>query len=124
MNRTVVKPGNMAVHASLAQLLSAVMRNRALLCLALCLLGLSSIASAQGPRIISFDAPGADTKPGDFNGTYAMSINLWGAVTGAYQDSNNTFHGFLRSPRGAFTTFQAPGADNLPLQRNQSQRHQ
>ncbi|HJS98217.1 MAG TPA: hypothetical protein VJ756_03940 [Terriglobales bacterium] len=116
MNRTIVDPCKMTVNSSRAQLFSRVIRNIALpLCLALCILGLSPIASAQGPRIITFDAPGADTKPGDFNGTYAMSINSWGAVAGAYQDTNNTFHGFLRSPRGAFTTFQAPGADTSPF---------
>lgn len=64
--------------------------------------------------MITFDAPGADTKPGDYNGTYSMAINAWGAITGSYQDTNSAFHGFLRSPEGAFRTFEAPGAYIAP----------
>ncbi len=75
---------------------------------ALCL---SSVVRAQQARIITFDAPGADTNPGDNNGTYSTGINVWGAITGSYQDTNSAFHGFLRSPDGKFTTFEAPGAD-------------
>jgi hypothetical protein len=85
-----------------------------ILCLALCMLGLGSTASAQKPRIVSFDAPGADMKPGDNNGTYPQGINVWGAITGSYQDTNNVFHGFLRSPDGKFTSFEVPGADTSP----------
>jgi hypothetical protein len=77
----------------------------------LCALFLSSAVNAEEPRMITFDAPGADTKPGDNNGTYSSGINAWGAITGSYQDTNNAFHGFLRSPEGKFTTFEAPGAN-------------
>ena len=77
----------------------------------LCTLFLSLIVNAQEARIITFDAAGADTKPGDNNGTYPSGINAFGAVTGSYQDANNVYHGFLRSPGGKFTTFEAPGAD-------------
>lgn len=80
------------------------------ICLAFCTVALAP-ASAQEPHIITFDAPGADTKPGDFNGTYPGSINFWGVITGSYQDTNSTFHGFVRSPEGTLTTFEAPGAD-------------
>lgn len=81
------------------------------LCVVLCALFLSPVVSAQEAHIITFDAPGADTKPGDNNGTYSSGINALGAVTGSYQDANNVFHGFLRSPDGKFRTFEAPGAD-------------
>jgi len=81
------------------------------LCLALCMLGLSSTASAQRSRVVSFDAPGADTTPGDYNGTYPSAINVWGVIAGSYQSADTVFHGFLRSPEGKFTTFEAPGAD-------------
>jgi len=80
----------------------------------LCAMFLSPVIRAQEPRIITFDAPGADTNPGDNNGTYPSGINAWGAITGSYQDTNNVFHGFLRSPHGKFTTFEAPGADTGP----------
>ena len=39
--------------------------------IALCALFSGSVGNAQEPRIITFDAPGADTKPGDNNGTYS-----------------------------------------------------
>jgi hypothetical protein len=80
----------------------------------LCALFLTSIVNAQEARIISFDAPGADTKAGDYNGTYPSGINYWGAITGTYIDGNSVYHGFLRSPKGKFTTFEAPGADTTP----------
>ncbi len=51
-------------------------------------------------RITSFDAPGADTTPGDDNGTYPYSINDVGVIMGSYQDSNNVFHGFVLLPDG------------------------
>src|SRR5271167_1118915 len=79
------------------------------LCLALCMLGLGSTASAQQGRIITFDAPGADTTAGSFNGTSPNSINDLGAITGNYWDANGFSHGFLRSPDGNFTTFDVPG---------------
>jgi hypothetical protein len=75
---------------------------------------------ASGYQIISLDAPGAGTSnnanttgipqgTGCFGCTFA--INRWGAVAGTYLDANNVFHGFVRSPDGKFTIFEAPGAD-------------
>jgi uncharacterized membrane protein len=87
------------------------MQCRTLLLTVLCALFLSLAASAQEARIITFDAPGADTNVVDSNGTFSSDINGWGAITGYYIDSNNVYHGFLRSPEGKFTTFEAPGAD-------------
>ena len=52
-----------------------------ILAVVLCTLFLSLLVSAQEAGIITFDAPGADTKPGDNNGTYPSGINAWGAVT-------------------------------------------
>jgi hypothetical protein len=31
-------------------------------------------------------------------------------VTGAYLDASNVYHGFVRAPNGAITTFDVPGA--------------
>jgi hypothetical protein len=84
-------------------------RRKAALCLMLCLLGSGLVAAAQ--KIITFDAPGADTTTGDNNGTYPSSINAWGVVTGSYQSADTVFHGFLRTRGGAFVTFQVPAAD-------------
>lgn len=75
------------------------------------LLSAPSKAEDNDNKIITFDAPGADTKPGDNNGTFAAGINNWGVITGAYIDANNVYYGFVRSRDGKFTTFQAPGAD-------------
>ena len=102
----------MTNHMTFAQFSSVIRRRAALtLGLALCTLGLGLTARAQKPGIVSFDAPGADTNPGDNNGTYPSGINAWGVVAGTYQSADTVLHGFLRSPGGKFTTFQAPGAD-------------
>jgi hypothetical protein len=61
-------------------------------------------------QITSFDAPGAGLGHGLDQGTVATSINDRGAITGQFQDSSYVFHGFVRYPDGAFTTFDAPGA--------------
>jgi hypothetical protein len=73
-------------------------------------------AGAREPGIITFDAPGAGATTGSFQGTGCFSdcsvlINNFGAITGSYQDANNVFHGFVRSPGGKFSIFDAPGAD-------------
>jgi hypothetical protein len=84
-------------------------------CFALCILGLSSAVRAQKPRIVSFEAPGADTNPGDNNGTYPAGINVFGFIAGAYQDTNSVFHGFLRHPDGKIISFDVPEADLSPF---------
>jgi hypothetical protein len=84
------------------------------LAMLLFMFGFAVTSSADGPRIISFDAPGADTNPNDALGTFASGINNLGAVTGAYIDVNDVYHGFVRSPDGHFVTFEAPGADTTP----------
>ena len=99
-----------------ARLCSAVRRKGALgLFMTMCMLGWGLTTSAQKPRIVSFDAPGADLNPGDNNGTYPGGINVWGAITGAYQDTKSVFHGFLRRPDGKFTSFEVPDADTSPF---------
>jgi len=40
----------------------------------------------------------------------ASGLNLSGTIAGPYIDSNSVQHGFVRSPNGTFTTFDAPGA--------------
>ncbi len=72
---------------------------------------LATTVQTNAQQIIKFDAPGADTNPGDYNGTFASAINNWGVITGAYVDANDVYHGFLRSAKGSFTAFDAPGAD-------------
>jgi len=37
-------------------------------------------------------------------------------TTGSYVDANFTFNGFVRTPDGAITTFDAPGAGTAPNQ--------
>ena len=66
----------MTNHIAFYQFCSAVRRKGALaLCLALCLLGLALSASAQKPRFITFDAPGAGTIP---NPTWGMGTFAFG----------------------------------------------
>ena len=66
------------------------------------------VRSPEG-KFTSFQVPGADTTPQDFNGTLPNAINDAGAITGEWWDVNNEEHGFLRSPEGNFTTFDVPG---------------
>jgi hypothetical protein len=68
-------------------------------------------ALADDSAIITFDAPGADTTANDYNGTFPSSINDEGVIAGSVIDTNFVYDGFLRSPDGRFTIFQAPGAD-------------
>lgn len=76
-------------------------------------------------KVISYEAPGAGNAPGNpanisplgnylYQGTnlagYSPGLNIWGAVTSGYLDENFVYHGYLRSPDGTFTDFDAPGA--------------
>jgi len=69
------------------------------------------ILRAPDGAITRFDAPGAGASAGQ--GTFTAwpnGINPAGAITGDFLDANNVYHGFLRSPDGAITRFDAPGA--------------
>jgi len=63
-------------------------------------------------KFTTFSVPGSSREAGQGT-TPAVSsgLNLWGAITGIYYDSNYAFHSFLRSPNGTFIKFEAPGAD-------------
>jgi hypothetical protein len=56
--------------------------------------------AAQNVRseIITFDAPGASSVAGSFDGTFPKSINDAGAIAGHYIDASTFYHGFLRIP--------------------------
>src|SRR5216683_1075940 len=75
-------------------------------------LAISIPLSAQ--TIITFDAPGAGTAPGQ--GTWAYAINPSGAITGFFFDSVTAAHGYVRSNQGVITVFDAPGAGTGPGQ--------
>jgi hypothetical protein len=63
-------------------------------------------------KITTFEVPGSSMLAGQGTLPTAFSgLNQLGAITGLYYDSNNVFHGFLRTPKGTFTDFEAPGAD-------------
>jgi hypothetical protein len=86
--------------------------------LSVCALGIAAVASAHQPRFITFDVPGAGKAPfqgtGCWFGACYVVINDWGEISGYYLDANNVFHGYIRSPEGKFTSFDAPGADMSP----------
>jgi hypothetical protein len=63
-----------------------------------------------GGKFITFDAPGAGAAAGSGFGTFPTSISNGGIITGYYVDANNVNRGFLRTPGGEFTAFEAPGA--------------
>lgn len=67
-------------------------------------------------EVTTFDVPGAG-RPASCsppiicsNGTQGASINPVGEIAGQFGDTSGVFHGFLRSPDGTITTFDAPGA--------------
>ena len=65
-------------------------------------------------KIITFDAPGAGTGPGQ--GTIPYGIDSGGVIVGAYMDADSVNRGFVRARDGAITTFDAPGAGTGPGQ--------
>jgi hypothetical protein len=102
----------MTNHITFYQFCSALRRKGALaLCLALCMLGLALSASAQKPRIITFDAPGAGTIPNPWGmGTRAFRINDLGVILGWYVDDNELHHSYLRALDGTIKTIDDPVA--------------
>jgi len=66
----------------------------------------SALPSPARPvgTFITFDVPGA------VNGSYPVSINLAGAITGSYADADFLGHGFLRAENGSISTLDVPGA--------------
>ncbi len=57
------------------------------------------------------NVPGAGTGAGQGTGTSSgIALNVEGALAGAYIDSANTLHGYLRAPDGKITKIDAPGA--------------
>ena len=66
------------------------------------------------PTIITFDAPGSGTGPGQ--GTITFAINPAGTISGRYADAGGAIHAIVRTPDGAITTFDAPGAGTGPRQ--------
>jgi hypothetical protein len=53
---------------------------------------------------------------GLLQGTIADNINPAGVIAGQYADTSNVTHGFVRTPNGTITTFNAPGAGTAPGQ--------
>ena len=68
--------------------------------------------------LTTFDAPGAGT--GSMQGTgcpgCVLGLNQWGVIAGTYSDANTVNHGFIRTPDGKFTAFDAPGAGTSSYQ--------
>jgi hypothetical protein len=73
--------------------------------------GLATTSPAHAQKIITFDAPNSGTGAGQ--GTEATGINLEGTITGNVTDNNFGTHGFVRTAKGRFTNFDAPGADPI-----------
>ena len=66
---------------------------------------------APSGAFTTIDAPGAGTGPGQ--GTFVATVSgitAAGAITGYYFDGSGVAHGYVRSPSGTITTFDAPGA--------------
>jgi len=69
------------------------------------------VRAANG-TITEFDAPGAGNS--GHRGTTPTSINTGGVIAGAYDtgsyQTTSVWHGFVRTAKGAITSFDAPGA--------------
>jgi len=63
---------------------------------------------ARDGTITTFDPPGAGT--GFDQGTYPITNNPKGAITGFYYDGGRVAHGFVRARDGTITSFDVPGA--------------
>jgi hypothetical protein len=70
------------------------------------------------------DAPGADSTPGSGNGTFGVGLTPNGDVEGVFVDPSGVLHGFQRSKKGDYTTFNVraagtgPGQGTLPESNN------
>jgi hypothetical protein len=73
---------------------------------------------SPGGKLTTYEAPDAGTGPGQGTGCPGCTIglNASGAIAGIYTDTNDVFHGFLRSPDGHFTNFDAPNAGTASFQ--------
>ena len=54
--------------------------------------------------------------PGSGNGTFGVGLIPGGSVEGVYVDVNFVLHGFVRSNKGTFTTYNVPAAGTGPAQ--------
>jgi predicted membrane protein len=64
----------------------------------------------DGAIYVEFVVPGSTCEASFPRCTTPVAINLFGAVTGYYADTNASLHGFVRGPLGAITTFDGPDA--------------
>jgi hypothetical protein len=71
-----------------------------------------ALVRPPGGQLTTFEAPGAGTGLNQGTGCpgCAPGLNQWGAIAGTYTDTNNVYHGYLRSPQGKFTKFDVPAA--------------
>src|SRR5215471_20448889 len=84
------------------------------------LLNFSNAPLVPAPAIITFDAPGAGTGPGQGTLVGVMDPTTGGTtITGFYLDAGDVFHGYLRAPNGTITIFDAPGSGTGPFQGTQ-----
>lgn len=107
--------------APIARIPARVRASLRALCAGLCALGLSQAIHAERLHFIAFDVPGAGTASGEGTGCNpylfidcSVLINNSGAITGFYEDAQQVFHGFVRSPEGKVRAFDSPGADLTP----------
>jgi hypothetical protein len=77
-------------------------------------LALPAMAQLHKPTLTEFDGPGAGTVSSPACapdcGTFGFANNALGVIVGYYTDTHIVPHGFLRTPEGWITSFDAPGA--------------
>lgn len=101
----------------LAKLPGAARRRFSLLIALAVFAALALAVQASAQRIIALDVHGAGTGAGQ--GTWAYCANIGEMVLGYYTESSGVYRGFLRTPEGRLTTFDAPLEGSAPGQGTQ-----
>lgn len=81
--------------------------------------GVHGFARTADGKFTEFDVLGANPAPGypclyGLGGTCPTAISDLGVIVGFEGDANDVFHGFVRTPDGKITVFDAPGAATTP----------
>lgn len=63
---------------------------------------------SRSGSVTTFDVSAAGTDT--YQGTFPQCINPSGTIAGEFVDANNVYHGFVRSPSNAITTFDPRGS--------------